>query len=68
MNPSKRVILLRFLRATGALIAASAAAWVVGPEALSLIPAGYQFVIVGAVAPALLALEKFIRDGGDAEA
>lgn len=63
-----KVILLRAARSLGAVLVGSAAAWVVGPEALALIPAGYQFLVVGALAPALLALEKYIRDGGDASA
>lgn len=65
MQPQKKTIIARALRAAAAVAVASLAAWVVGPEALSLIPAGYQFLVVGAVAPALLALEKYLRDGGD---
>ena len=66
MTSSRKTILLRFLRSLAALIVASTAAWVVGPDALSLVPAGYQFIVTGVLAPALLALEKWIRDGGDA--
>lgn len=68
MKPNRKVILLRALRGAAAVAVASLAAWATGPEALSLIPAGYQFLVVGAVAPALLALEKWLRDGGDADA
>lgn len=66
MSPNTKTILLRFARSLAAVVVGTTAAWVIGPDALSLIPAGYQFIVVGVVSPALLALEKFLRDGGDA--
>ena len=66
MGSNTKTILMRFARGLGAVVVASLAAWVVGPDATALIPADWQFVVVGMVAPALLALEKWLRDGGDA--
>lgn len=63
-----KVIALRFLRALGAMVLGFLATWLVGPDALSLVPDTYQPLIIIIVAPALLALEKFLRDGGDAAA
>lgn len=68
MASRRRVILLRFARSIGAVIVAASAAWVVGPEALELVPDRFDELVVLIGAPALLALEKYLRDGGDAEA
>ena len=67
MSPTTTVILLRFARAAGAMVLASAAVFVAGPEFLGIVPDDYDWVVIGFVAPALLALEKFLRDGGDAQ-
>ncbi len=63
-----KVIVMRFLRGLGAVLLAFLAAWLVGPDAADLIPEDLQVLLVTVVAPALLALEKLLRDGGDAEA
>ena len=62
------VILKRFLRGLGAVLLGFFAAWLVGPDALSLLGEQGQVLVTTVVAPALLALEKLLRDGGDAEA
>jgi hypothetical protein len=62
-----KVILLRAARALAAVIVGFAAAWVVGDDALSLVPDQFDNLVVIIVAPALLALEKYLRDGGDAQ-
>ncbi len=61
-----KVIVMRFLRGLGAVLLAFLAAWLVGPDAADLIPENMQILLVTVVAPALLALEKLLRDGGDA--
>lgn len=66
MTSNTRVVLMRFVRGVAAVVVASTAAWVVGPEALELVPDPYDWVVVGVGAPALLAVEKWLRDGGDA--
>jgi hypothetical protein len=66
MSANTRVVLMRFLRGLGALLVASAAAFIVGPEFLGIVPDQFDFLVVMVGAPALLALEKFLRDGGDA--
>lgn len=63
-----KVIALRFLRGLGAVLVAFVVAWLAGPDAIALIPSAYYAVVVAAVTPVLLALEKYLRDGGDAEA
>jgi hypothetical protein len=68
VSSTKKTILLRAVRSLAAVVLGFVAAWVVGPDALSLVPDAYDPLVVAAVAPALLALEKFVRDGGDAQA
>lgn len=68
MSKTSKVILLRFVRGVAAVAVASAAAFVVGPDFLSIVPDKYDFLIPITLAPALLALEKWLRDGGDANA
>jgi hypothetical protein len=63
-----KVILLRFARGLGAVLLAGLAAYIVSDDVLSVVPDQYDFVVVSIVAPALLALDKLIRDGGDANA
>lgn len=60
------IILKRFLRGLGAVLLGFLAAFVVSDDALGLIPDQYDMLVVVVIAPALLALEKFLRDGGDA--
>ena len=67
MSQSSKIILFRFLRGVAALVVASAAAFVVGPEFLGIVPDDFDFAVVLIGGPALLALEKFLRDGGDAQ-
>lgn len=68
MSESRKVILKRALRGLGAVVLGFAAAWVVSDDALALVPDAYDMLVVAIVAPTLLALEKWIRDGGDAGA
>lgn len=63
-----KVILLRFVRALVAVVLGFLAAWVVSDDALSIIPDQFDALVVAIVAPALLAIEKLVRDGGDANA
>lgn len=63
-----KVILKRAARALGAVLVGFAAAWLVGPDGLSLIPDQYEALVIAIVVPGLLALEKYLRDGGDASA
>lgn len=65
MSPQTKTILLRAVRGLGAVLLSFLAAWLVSPDALALIPASYEALVVAVVAPALLALEKLLRDGGD---
>ena len=60
------VVLKRFLRGLGAVVLAFLAAWVVSDDALGLVPDQYDALVIAIVAPSLLALEKWLRDGGDA--
>jgi hypothetical protein len=66
MESNRRVILLRFARSAAAVAVSAVAAWIVGPEGLELIPDQFDELVVLIGAPALLALEKQLRDGGDA--
>lgn len=68
MTDNTKVVLLRFVRGVAAVAVASAATFVVGDEFLGIVPDAYDFLVVGIGAPALLALEKFIRDGGAGDA
>lgn len=68
MTSNSKTIVLRFARATAAVAIASVAAFVVTSDFLSIVPDSYDFLIVGVVAPAILAAEKWLRDGGDAVA
>lgn len=68
MESNRRVILLRFVRSAAAVAVSAVGAWLVGPEGLALIPDQFDEIVVLVGAPALLALEKYLRDGGDAEA
>ena len=60
------IILKRFLRGLGAVVLGFLAAFVVSEDVLGLVPDEYDTLVVAVFAPALLALEKFLRDGGDA--
>jgi hypothetical protein len=66
MTSPRKTIFLRFARASAAVFIAGAAVFVAGPDFLGLVPDDYDWVVIGVVAPALLAIEKFLRDGGDA--
>jgi len=65
MTSKIQTVVLRGARAAAAVAVASVAAYVTGPEVTALIPGGYQFLVVGAAVPALLALEKWLRYGSD---
>lgn len=60
------IILKRFLRGLGAVVLGFLAAFLVSDDVLGLVPDEYDSLVLLVVAPALLALEKFLRDGGDA--
>ncbi len=64
MTSSQKTIFLRFARGLAALVVASVAAFIVGDDFLGLVPDAYDQLVVLFLAPALLALEKFLRDGG----
>lgn len=66
MSQNTKVIVMRFVRASVATFIAGAAVFVAGPEFLGIVPDDYDWAVVGIVAPLLLALEKYLRDGGDA--
>lgn len=66
MTKHTRVILMRFARGVAAMGVAAAAAFVVGDDFLSIVPDDYDWMVVGIGAPALLAVDKWLRDGGDA--
>lgn len=66
MTQPQKTILFRFLRALGAVVVAFLASFAMSEDFLGLVPNEYDNVVVLFVAPALLALEKFLRDGGDA--
>ena len=63
-----KVIFLRFARALGAVLVGFLATWVVGDDALSLVPDNFEPLFLAVVVPLLLAAEKYLRDGGDANA
>lgn len=65
MSKQTKTILLRALRSFAAVLIASLAGWLAGPEAASIVPAGYQFIVTGLLIPTLLAVEKWFRYGGD---
>ena len=62
-----KVILMRFLRGLAAVVVAFLAAFAVSEGFLDIVPDAYDNLVVIFLAPALLALEKFLRDGGDAQ-
>jgi hypothetical protein len=63
-----KVILLRAVRGLAAVALGFLAAFIVSPDVLNLIPDAYDNLVVLIVAPALLAIDKLLRDGGDANA
>lgn len=67
MSQNLRVIAMRFVRGVAAFAAASAAAYVIEPAVIDAVPAEARWAVIGIVAPALLAIEKWLRDGGDAD-
>lgn len=67
MPQNLRVIAMRFVRGVAAFAVASAATIIVGGEFLEIVPDQYDWTVIGIVAPALLAIEKWLRDGGDVD-
>lgn len=65
MTEKTKIVLKRFARSTAALFVGTAAAWAVGPDALSVVPDQYDNMLVLIVGPALLALDKWLRFGSD---
>lgn len=63
-----KTIALRFARGLGAVVLGFLASFIVGDDVLGLVPDTYDPLVIGVVAPALLALEKFLRDGGAGDA
>ena len=64
ISSKRATVLKRFARTLGATVLSVVAAWMVGPEALDLVdnPA-MQAVIVGVLAPMIVAAEKALRFG-----
>lgn len=65
MTKKTKTVLLRFARATAALVVGAVAGFIVGPEALEIVPDPYDTLVTMTVAPALLAAEKWLRFGRD---
>ncbi len=65
MSKKTKTVLLRVLRALGATVIASVAAFLAGPDVAEIVPGGYQFLVTGITVPLLLGLEKYLRYGGD---
>ncbi len=65
MTSKTKTVLLRFVRSLAALVVAAVATWVVSPSALDLVPTQYQSFVFLLVAPALVALDKYLRYGSD---
>jgi len=65
MTNKTKTVLLRFARVTTATAVASIAGFIAGPDVLSWVPGGYQFLVTGALVPALVAFEKRLRYGSD---
>ena len=65
MTSNSKVLLLRFARGVAAVVVASVAAFAVGPG-LDIVPNQFDNLVIVLGAPALLVLEKFLRDGGQA--
>jgi len=66
-TPTKRnTVAMRFARTLGATLVGFAAAWLVGPDAASVITnPTYQALLAGLLVPALVALEKSLRYGSE---
>ena len=66
MTHKNRTVLLRFARTMGATVLGLLAAWISGPNGLSLVkdPVMQSF-IVAVVAPTLVAANKALRYGSD---
>jgi hypothetical protein len=65
MTAKTKTVLLRFARTLGALGVAALITWVSSPDVLSIVPSGYQWVVLAVVTPALVAAEKWLRYGAD---
>lgn len=65
MTEKTKTVVLRFVRGTAALVVAALAAWVVSPDVLDIVPDAYDWIVVGVVAPGLLAIDKALRYGSD---
>jgi len=72
MTDKQKVVLMRFARTLGAVLVASLAAYLVGPDAADVVPKEWLPFVVAVVAPTLTAAEKALRTpsdlgGGDSE-
>ena len=64
ISTKRATVLKRFARTLGATILSVIAAWAVGPEALDMVDnAAAQALIVGVLAPMIVAVEKSLRFG-----
>jgi hypothetical protein len=67
MTDKTKTVVLRFVRSMAALVIAAAATWVLSPDALNVIPDDYEWVVFLLLAPALQALNKWLRYGDDSD-
>lgn len=65
MTPKRKTILIRFLRAAGAVLIAAIVGFVTGPDFVELLPAPWNGIAASVLVPALLAADKFRRYGND---
>lgn len=65
MSTKAKTVLIRGLRIVAFTVVGAVIGYLSGPEVSDLVPAGYQFLITGAVIPALAALDKYLRYGND---
>jgi hypothetical protein len=61
MTNTSKLVLIRGLKALGAVVIAGLATWVASPDVLNLVPTSYQFFITAVGVPALLAAEKYLK-------
>lgn len=65
MSLKFKTVLLRFVRGVGGVAVAFSASYVVSEDVLGLVPDQYDWLFIGVLAPALIALEKYLRYGSD---
>lgn len=65
MTNKRKTVLMRGLRSLAAVVVAGIAGWLVGPEAVDVVGAQTQGILVAVLVPALLMLDKYLRYGAD---